>query len=381
VWDDFLFERSFFNGLFKNTNMNGDPWNIGWNTGWNVGYNARKNNTGGSITPTPVPTPTIYQQQGDPWNVGWNTGWNVGYNDYQSPQALADTTGPAQTGGTTGGTTGNTTTTTNTGSTGTTVSGPDYTSYYNQLDQMMTGLGDQRTAQEGIARNTFTSGENQLNTQLKSGQQSLEKSQNYSLTDIGNNIRNAFETGNNMLGTMGAYDSSATRQYAYALSKEASKQRGLVMRDISDKQFQLKQAYDSGVSQLKTNMENQVLSIASWFAQSQNALRGQRAEVAKQQSDQALQIALQQLGIIQQQAAVQRTNLESWAMSRSQDISSLISNMATVGSYQTTPQQQQQYGMTFAPTSASQPAPVYGGGYATDQKKQTSLFPKLTYLS
>jgi len=75
----------------------------------------------------------------------------------------------------------------------------------------------------------------------------VEKNQVKTLRDLSENVRNSFMAGNVYLGARGAGDSSASNQYAYALTKMGSKQRADIMNntsgimgDIDNREFKLK---------------------------------------------------------------------------------------------------------------------------------------------
>ncbi len=259
-----------------------------------------------------------------------------------------------------------------------TPSGPDYSGYYSQVDQILGGLNDQRSSQEQIAQNTYDTGAATLQDQLTTGQNTLDTNQAKSLKDISASIANGFRAGNNYLGSIGAADSSAANQYAYALAKEGSKQRGQVMADYQNHMSALQQSYNYGLTQLQGARENAILQIASWFSQQQNAIRGQKADVAKQQSDAVYNQALQYLSNVQQQAAVQQSNLQNWALSQSKSISQYVNNLQQVSQYQSANQ-----GMNTQPQIGTT-APNYfnsANNSKSDSSKQTSFFPDYNYLS
>ena len=128
-----------------------------------------------------------------------------------------------------------------------------YNQYFSQLDQMLGGIPGQRTGQEQIVGNNYNQGISDINAQrtsslgdLATSERKNQEQQVKSLTDIADNIRNLFKTGNVMLGTRGAGDSSAADQYSYAVTQLGSKQRGDVLsqtrsiqNDIADREAKL----------------------------------------------------------------------------------------------------------------------------------------------
>lgn len=257
-------------------------------------------------------------------------------------------------------------------------SGPDYSGFFSQLDSMLGNLSNQSQQLQNVAQEQTNQQQNTLDLQNTQGQEQLNQYQTKTLKDIGSNIANAFKSGNNYLGSLGAGDSSAASQYAYALAKEGSKLRGGVMQDVSQRLQGLKQTYDTATNNLKASLNQQVNSIAQWFSQQQQALMGQKAEVAKQQSDQAYQIAVNALQTVQQQAAGMQNALNTW-----------VANNAT--SIQQAQQQIQQNvknnpiptAMNFSPqASVASAAPAYfNGANGTDNTKQTNgLFNNYNWL-
>lgn len=224
-------------------------------------------------------------------------------------------------------------------------SGPDYSSFYSQLDQMLGDLGVQSGALQTQAQEQTNQQQNTLDLQKTQGEQQLNQYQNKSLKDIGSTIASGFRAGNVLLGSMGAGDSSAANQYAYALAKEGSKQRGNVMADVSARMGGLQQVYNTAKNNLVSGLNQKIGEIAQWFSSQQMSLRGQKAEVAKQQSDQALQIAMNALSTAQNQAMGIQNALNTWVannatsiQSAQQQIQQNVANNPVPGTINTTPQ-------------------------------------------
>lgn len=267
-----------------------------------------------------------------------------------------------------------------------------YDSYFGELDNMLNqGLPSQRTAQEDIARSQYDQGVNQLSSQRTLGMQDLQgqrekatTQQNRTLKDISENVRNLFQSGNTYLGSLGAGDSSAANQYAYALTKLGSKQRGDVQsqyadiqNDIGGRETRLNEIYNSEVNNLASQRDQQISTIASWFAEQQNALRQAKAQgqLSRGQdlaslSQNLLNNALQQLNNIQAEAANRRAALDQWAMSNAENITQLRNNLQTVSTINPIfPQAQALNGVPqLAPMNGSNFAPI-GFGSRDDERQ------------
>jgi len=230
-----------------------------------------------------------------------------------------------------------------------------YDAYFSQLDQMMGNIPGQRKGQEQIVQNSYNQGVSDLGAQKTQGMADLAtqrrktgESQVKTLADIADNIRNLFQTGNVMLGTRGAGDSSAANQYSYAVTKLGSKQRGDVMAqtrsieaDIGDREAKLNNIVTQETSKLKTNLDNQILQIAQYFQDAQNQIlqakangQLQRGQSLQSLSNQLLQNAQQQLMMADQDFRNRQNSLLSWAESNSRTIGELKNNLAQIGGYQ-----------------------------------------------
>lgn len=187
--------------------------------------------------------------------------------------------------------------------------------YLNSLNDTSGYLGDQRTAQEGIANSQFSEGSRLANDQKAK-----------SLRDIANTTRNAFQAGNNYLGSLGAGDSSAANQYSFAINQEAGKQTGDLNNFVSGQ-----------IQGLQSQHDQQIQSIASWFAQQQQALKQQ---IAQGQLNKGQDLANLSKGILDQ--AMQATNqikantqnqyngLLSWAANNATNMGQLQQNIAGI---------------------------------------------------
>lgn len=225
--------------------------------------------------------------------------------------------------------------------------------YLSSLEGTQGFLNDQQNAQRGIANTQYDAGVNAINSQKAT-----------SLRDIANTTRNAFQAGNNYLGSLGAGDSSAANQYSFAINQQAGKQTG-----------DLNNFVNGQMQQLQTQKDTQINQIAQWFAQQQQALKQQVAsgQLAKGQdlanlSRGILDQAIQAKNQIEADSRNQYNALVSWASQNSQNIGQLQQNIAQVNSMYHPGQLQLGAG---APGSAT--TPVYGGGMASTSGK-TDIF-------
>lgn len=268
-----------------------------------------------------------------------------------------------------------------------------YDSYFSSLDDILNnGLPQQQTAQTNIANSQYDQGVSSLGTQKTLGQQDLQgqrdkanTQQNKTLQDLSGNIRNLFQSGNVYLGARGAADSSASDQYAYALTKLGSQQRGDVTRqyadiqnDINGRESRLNEVYNGQVKDLGFQKDQQINSIAQWFGEQQNALKQAKAQgqLSRGQdlaslSQNLLNVALQQLQNVQAQSQAHQQALDEWAANHSNDINSLKSNLSAVSNTN--------YSMpSYTPINGSpsvagnKGASLFGFGNTNDQR--TNLF-------
>lgn len=229
-----------------------------------------------------------------------------------------------------------------------------FDAYTSQLDQMLGSLPSQQAGQNQIAQNSYNQGINEIQSQKASSLADLETSrrknseqQVKTLADIADNIRNLYQTGNVMLGTKGAGDSSAADRYAYAVTKLGSKQRGDVLaqtrsieNDIADRAAKLNNIVTMETSKLKTNLDNQILQVAQFFQDKQNELlqakatgQLQRGQSLAALSSQLLSVAQQQLAAAEQDYRAKQNSLLTWAENNSKTIGQLRTNLAALGQY------------------------------------------------
>jgi len=264
--------------------------------------------------------------------------------------------------------------------------------YINSLNQQMEGLPGQASNLTGIAQNQLKVGKENLGTSLASGQSdlgaertALESNQAKNLRGIAENLKNMFQAGNVYLGSRGAGDSSASGQYAHALTKVGSRARGNVMSQTSDlmadigrRETNLNRVYESEMKNIQTETDSKVLEIAQWLEGQKNAIQGQIGQAGVGRSkdisaliDTQLNQALSWLNTAQQQAANKQSMLEQWAVGQSKNIAQLKSNLAGISNVSDISANRPQAGIfSGAPTVSGGHLnmPIYGYGQTEKEK-------------
>ncbi|HNQ31734.1 MAG TPA: hypothetical protein PKJ68_04595 [Candidatus Woesebacteria bacterium] len=283
-----------------------------------------------------------------------------------------------------------------------------YDAYFRQLDDMVGGLGNQQSNYNQQIENSYgqnlsdlTGQKNMSMGELGSQRQKNQEQQVKSLRDISDNIRNLFRTGNVMLGTRGAGDSSAANQYAYAVTKVGSKERGNVMdqtrsieNDISGREAKLNEVYMMEKSRLGTERQNQILNIANQFEQARQNLMQAKAQGQLEKgvslnnlSRELLNQATQRMMQIDADVRNRANMLDQWALNNSTNIAQLRQNMSAIGGYKApnvqanaimgTPTFDAQNNMT----TSLRPATGYSTGATNAEEQQpSSLFNLGSYL-
>lgn len=227
-------------------------------------------------------------------------------------------------------------------------------SYISSLDDQLNGLNPQRQAQEDIANSQYNQGVNTLGLQRTQGLQQLggerervNQEQVKTLRDLSSGLRNAFMAGNVYLGSRGAGDSSAADQYALALTKEGSRQRGDVMAqgsqnmmEIGRREENLNNIYNTEIKNLEETKNQKVLEISQWFQNAQNQIKQLKAsgQLNKSQdlqnlSRQILDQAIGQMNALNQEVSNRKSALESWAVSNAKNINELKSNLQNLAQF------------------------------------------------
>lgn len=187
--------------------------------------------------------------------------------------------------------------------------------YLGQLQQTEPYIGEQRKAQEDI-----------VNSQRGQAENVIQGQRATSLRDIANTTKNAFQAGNNYLGSLSAGDSSAANQYAFAVNQQSLKQTG-----------DLNNFVNTQLQQVRSEADQKISGIANWFAQAQQTLKQQIAEghlkkgqdlasLSRGLLDQAMQMTNQ----VQTNAMNQSNAIQQWAMQNSQNLGQLQQNIAQI---------------------------------------------------
>ena len=274
-----------------------------------------------------------------------------------------------------------------------------YSDYFNQLDTMLNeGLSAQQAAQRGIAESQYTQGVASLGSQREEGMGLLGRqrevateNQARNLRDIAANLKNSFMAGNVYLGAMGAGDSSAANQYAYALTKLGTRQRGDIMkqtadiqREIDDREAKLQNIYTEEVNRLASERDQKIMGVAQWFAEAQNQIRQAQAQGRLQKgqdlaslSQNLLNNAINNLNAVKQEEANRRAALEQWALSNAQNIQQVRANMGAIYQGYNPRLPQAPRGIVGTPqvgAGGNMTVPGYYSNYQQNEEEENSLF-------
>jgi len=267
-----------------------------------------------------------------------------------------------------------------------------YGDYFANLTAMLNeDLPTQQQNLQGIAQSQQKQGESGYGFQREQGLGMLgdergrvTEAQDKNLKNISENLRNAFRAGNIYLGTRGASDSSAAKQYSYALTKLGSQRRGEVMgqgaesmRQIATREGKLQDLYTQEINVLKENTNQKVMEIANWFSEAQGQIKTAIAEGKlnkgkdlAQISSQLLNSAQSELGMLQQEASNKRQGLDEWKMNQATMINQAKLAMGNVSDFQATMPQDIGLGVgTPQETETGFNTPVFGQGSTEEDKK------------
>lgn len=230
-----------------------------------------------------------------------------------------------------------------------------YDNYFRELDSMVGNLDTSAQAQGNQARlyadqqiSDLTASTAEQSGELNKQIGTTEQNQVKTLKDIVDNIRNLMMAGNTYLGSKGAGDSSAVNQYAYALTKLGSQQRGdvqsqtkTIIDNINDRVAKVKNVATQETNRIKSELGIKTQEISQWLAEQQMALKQAKAngQLSKSQDLQTLTTnlynqAVQQLTQLQNAAQQRMATIESWALSNSTTAKEAIAKMQEYGSYQ-----------------------------------------------
>lgn len=265
--------------------------------------------------------------------------------------------------------------------------------YFSTLDNILGGLPGQADTlkstaniQAGQSVNDLTASTDQSKADLYKSEDKINTNQVKSLKDISSNIRNLMQAGNTYLGAKGAGDSSAVNQYAYALTKLGSQQRGDVtaqtndmLNDVNDRLSKVNNVYTQEKQRIDSELNIQINNIASWLATQQQAIQQAKAQgqLDKGTDIQALtenlyNIAVQKATQLQNVFQDQQAALQTWALNNSNSLKEAQSKLGSYGSFQV---QAPSYGaINGTPQFGTQPTnSFYGGGGSqsfTDEEKK-----------
>ena len=230
-----------------------------------------------------------------------------------------------------------------------------YNNYFSQLDSMVGNLDTSAQAQTNQANlysdqqiQDLLANTGQQETDLTKQIGTTEQGQVKTLKDVADNIRNLMQAGNTYLGSRGAGDSSAVNQYAYALTKLGSKQRGdvqsqtkTIIDNINDRVAKVKNIATQETNRIKSELGIKTQEIGQWLSEQQLAIKQAKAngELSKSQDLQSLTTnlynqAVQQLTQLQNAAQNRMATIESWALSNSTSAKQAIAKAQEYASYQ-----------------------------------------------
>jgi len=268
-----------------------------------------------------------------------------------------------------------------------------WSGYFSGLDQLMGGLPGQAdilksTAdiQSGQQQADLLASTEEQKAALGKQTQQTQVGQVKTLKDISNNIRNLMQAGNVYLGARGAGDSSAINQYAYALTKLGSQQRGDVvtqvnqtLNDINDRLTKVGNIFTQEKNRIGSELSVQINNIATWLADQQQAIKQAKlqGELDKSTDIQALtdnlyNIAVQEATKLQNAYQEQTSALQTWALNNSTSLKEAQSKLSGYGSFQAPALSYKSISGTPQFDQSGNMAVQYGGGFQqlTDEEKR-----------
>ena len=203
-----------------------------------------------------------------------------------------------------------------------------YEALLSPLNSRENELSVQKANQETQATNAYNQAQKTLDTQFSTNKGDIESGQKKALTDIADAIRQQWQQGNVMLGTRGASDSSAAKQYSYALTKMGTQQQGDIMQENARRMDSLRQTYELNSSEIETQKNNQLLQIANWFSEAKNSIAGLRADLQAQKYGDLISMAQQAVQDSKAQADQKLSVLDQWAANTAQSLPQLTNMLA-----------------------------------------------------
>lgn len=269
-----------------------------------------------------------------------------------------------------------------------------WNSYFGQLDDLLGGLPKQAdilTGKADISKeqslSDLTASTQESQSELQKQEQKNEANQVKTLKDIAENIRNLMQAGNVYLGSMGAGDSSATNQYAYALTKLGSQQRGDVVSqtrgiwsEIQDRMSKVANIFTQEKNRINSEYNMQVADISQWLVEQQNQIKQLKAQGQLQKgediqalTDNLYNIAVQNISNIKNYYTDQTAALQEWALNNSKSLQEAQQKLQGAGSFiASTPQYGQISGTPQVDSAGNLTGPITGGGgyrpYSDEEK-------------
>jgi uncharacterized protein YoxC len=161
------------------------------------------------------------------------------------------------------------------------------------------------------------------------------------------NVRNLMQAGQTYLGALGAGDSSAVGRYGAAITKSANQNAASIMNqankiynDINMKRAEIDQTVQDELANLDNWKASKLSEISQWVSgqkQQIESLRAsgqlQKAEAIRDLNTQIMNVALDRIARLDQEASNFRQGLSEWAMSRSESLKQLQQNLQAMGQY------------------------------------------------
>lgn len=218
-----------------------------------------------------------------------------------------------------------------------------YSGIASMLDNRIGGLPTQQTELQGninqIAQSQQQGLEAERDAQLDkfSGyRQEVAQNQGNALTNLAGDIRNLMQAGNNYLGNRNAGDSSASKMYSYALTKEGNKNRASILNqanksynDLNMKETEIKSAASQAINEIQTWKATRMAEIAQYIQSQKSALEQGKIDARQVGYDRALQY-LQQLD---QQSRSWQQAVQQWGMERMSQLNNIKLQMGQTAQF------------------------------------------------
>lgn len=206
--------------------------------------------------------------------------------------------------------------------------------YFAYLDSQMSSLPGVQSSLEGQIGNAYQGQRSSINTALQTTQNNLDQSRNEitenkvsSLRDLDQSMMNQLRAGNVYLGSRGAGDSSASDQYAYALSKMGTQSRSDVQRQANQLYSQVNTQWNNAQSVA----QDQLNQLDTW-KNSQLADIGQYVQSLRGNIDAARATYIQdRLSQIDNQVNTYKNAIATWISSNADSVGQVINQLQQYG--------------------------------------------------